>query len=164
MTPSIPGLSFEPDFITEDEEQALLFEIAGVEMSPRVRVPIDSRTTIVRWGVAVYGGYLASSKIPAWLGWLCDQVPMIDRPTSVTLNVWAPGDQLAPHIDKGGPVVCVLNLLGISTIAFSGPHVQIYEVPRRALMRLEADARHTWEHACFPAEHRRISLVFRTAA
>lgn len=159
----ISGLAIFSNFITDDEERALLFEIDGIAAAPRVRIQSDSRTLIVRWGATVYATSLVSPTIPAWLEFVRRRVPM-DLPTSVTLNVWAPGDRLDPHIDKGGPVVCVLNLASPSTIAFHGPHVEIYEVPRRGLLRMSGAARRDWEHSCFPASSPRISLVFRTVA
>lgn len=158
----IDGLTITSDFIDRETERWLLFEIDAIVSTPRPdRGPHDSRTTIVRWGELVYANHHAHAEIPEWLLPIAARVPM-DPPTSVTLNIWAPGDRLDPHIDKGGPVVCVLQLASAATIAFSGPYVEIYDVPARALLRMEGAARYDWEHACFPSEQHRISLVFRT--
>lgn len=165
----IPGLSIQPDYVTEAEEHALLFELEAelgerVRLhleKPRHRAPQDSRTTIMRWGEPVYPGFIVHPKLPPWIAWLTAQLPMPRVPESMTLNVWEPGDRLDPHVDRGGDVVCVLNLLASSSVAFGRGHIEIHHVPRRALLRMSGESRWDWEHSIFPSDERRISLVFR---
>ena len=161
----IPGLTIAPEFVTPELEFALLFEVEG-ELAERKRLhrpraPQDSRSEVMRWGAPIYPGGIVHPDLPVWCHVLLSRLPMPRPPESLTLNVWEPGDRLDPHVDRGGEVVCVLNLLGSSSIAFHRGRVEIHHVPRRALLRMSGEARWEWEHAIFPADERRISLVFR---
>jgi hypothetical protein len=161
----IDGLSIVGDYIDQREESLIALHCAhAFADAPRAdRYPlIDGRAKIARYGATLYPDNIASSRLPAWLAEIGPRLPM-GTPEHVTIAEWGTGATLAPHIDRGGPVICVLALLGDSIIEFeSGSGGVRYRFPRRGLMMIAGPARYAYRHSVSGTEAPRISLVFRT--
>jgi alkylated DNA repair protein alkB family protein 8 len=163
------GLSLVLDFITSEEEQALL---------PKLLVPLtvtyresNGRSTIQRYGdSSAYNNYMVSAVIPehfAVLGArLVEQGLMSYFPDSVTVNEYQPGDVIPAHIDapKAGRVITVLSLGSPATMVFAlkGTNTKhSVTLPPRSLAQMRDDIRYTWTHEILPVPAQRYSVVFR---
>ena len=154
----IDGLSIVPDFVTPADESFYLTELG------RLPGPRGGRR-VKRWGCTVYPDHRAEPEDvpPPWLRELGARLPM-HAPDEFTLNDWPPGAALAHHVDFGGPVICVVSLLGDGVLQFKAhgrPHVTVI-CPRRGLCVMAGVARTVYQHAVMPSADARISLVFRT--
>jgi hypothetical protein len=185
----IPGLSIVDEWLTHRDETALAHRcdvaLAGVPRN-RLGSENDGRARIVRYGSPIYNDGLRGVAMPAWLNVLGARLPMTS-PDHVTINEWLPGmPHLVHHIDRGGPVICVLSLLASARVDFrellasarvdfrellASARVDfrepgygvIYRVPRRSMMMLAGSARYSYRHSVIDVDERRLSLVFRTA-
>jgi hypothetical protein len=150
------GLLILPDFVGEIEEAILLDRIGAI--------PGARGRRFKRYGKTVYRDHHVLGELPpAWLVELGARLPM-KPPDEFTLNEWPAGAGLPHHVDLGGPVICILSLLGNGVLQFTSPtrpHVTV-AAPRRGLMRMAGESRDTFTHAVMPSSNSRISLVFRT--
>lgn len=180
--PSIPGLRYIPEYITRQEEAAL---IRTIDAQPWI--------TELKRRVQHYGyryDYKARSvtpesrlgPLPEWLMPYCARVhadghfPKV--PDQVIVNEYQPGQGIAPHIDC---VPCFTDTIASLSLGSSCimefTHVETEQkIPMmlepRSLVILSDDARYRWQHAIphrksdryngqtFPRS-RRLSLTFR---
>lgn len=162
----IQGLTIIPNYITVEQEQALLQHI---ELNKEIIRAGTKRNTIKRYGSKLpYNGRMVSDQIPAHFQAVCTQLftdghmPFV--PDSVTVNEYKQGQGIDYHIDskKSGPIIIVLSLLGSATMAMQKDGVEEFcPILPRTLVKLEGEARTVWKHKILPVEHDRVSLVFR---
>lgn len=162
------GLTLLPDFISAEEEAALL----PVIISPKGRIvsaALTGRNCIQRYGSRVpYNNYLVSAEIPEHFARLCQRlvdfnlVPLL--PDSVTINEYLQGQVIQPHIDAvdGGTVITVLSCGHSADMVFRRD-AECYTVtlPPRSLVQLRGDLRYKWTHEIKPVTATRYSVVFR---
>jgi alkylated DNA repair protein alkB homolog 8 len=154
---AVPGLSIIEDFVTEDEEQQLLREFLqeGVwdsSISRRVR-------HYGHWFSYVQRGIDFAAEtpaIPACCGPLLQRIaaayPHLQPSNQITLNEYAPGQGIAPHVDTHSAFNDGLMSLSLgSAVAMDFRHPDGVRraavwLPRRSLVTMTGDARYAWTH------------------
>jgi alkylated DNA repair protein alkB family protein 8 len=160
------GLSFVEDFISPDEETAILAEIPRPPWAKGQK----ERNSIFRFGEKrVYTNHFVSSVVPEALAKAAAQIhqrgflPAVPR--CVTVNQYYPGQIIKPHYDAPncGPSILVLSLLAPATMRFyrDGFDTRAFELPPRSLSVMTGESRYLWMHAVDPVEAERYSIVFR---
>ena len=158
-------MTLVPDFITPDEEKALLATfVAGVVKRTK------GRNSIRRFGSNVpYKGNMVDATVPEPFAFLLDRLVeqglLKSRPDSVTVNEYLVGQEITPHIDSvtSGEVISVLSLMSDATMYFDrhkhGRHA--VHLPARSLVQMRGEIRHDWQHSIAPVKQKRFSMVFR---
>jgi len=178
----VQGLNYIADYISADDEQALLMEIDRhdwlCDLKRRVqhygyRYDYKARTVDAK-------AYLGP--MPAWISELCRKLT-VDKifpviPDQVIVNEYLPGQGISAHIDCVpcfGEPIASLSLGSSCIMELSYPdNGNKKELPleERSLVILSGPARYEWQHAiparksdvvdCVKlARKRRVSLTFR---
>lgn len=167
------GLSLHEEFISKEEEFALLMCIQHEEWNTQLK-----RRTQHYGYVYDYAGkdVTPTTPIPSWCDTLVDrlieQKILEERPNQLIVNEYVPGKGIAPHVDAPklfGDGIVSLSLGSPIVMDFSRGATKIEKVlPRRSLLVLKGEARYQWKHGITPrlADHliprgTRISLTFR---
>jgi alkylated DNA repair dioxygenase AlkB len=172
--PSIPGLAYLPEYVTEAEER----ELARL---------IDRQPWNTRWQRrrqpygASYGKADVTLPIPAWGRRLADRLfaeGVTDVPfDQMLVNEYLPGQGISPHRDYElfGRTVVSLSLLSPCVMDFrhrpSGRQERLL-LGRRSLLVMSDDSRYDWEHGIAARKKdtwqglpvgrgRRLSVTFR---
>lgn len=176
-TPDIPGLTYIPDFITRDEESAL---IAGIDAQPWLN---DLKRRVQHYGykydykarAVTNDAYLGP--LPDWLTRVAQKLPF--KPDQTIVNEYQPGQGISAHIDCVpcfDDAIASLSLASPAIMQFTNPKTgekQDIFLKERSLIVLTGPARYEWQHAIparktdvvsgFKIERkRRLSLTFRT--
>lgn len=179
---AIPGLTYLPEFITADEEGALMEVVnQGIwrhDLKRRVqhygyRYDYKARSVLE-------GAYIG--ELPNWLAQhalkLKKQGWFLQAPDQVIVNEYMPGQGIAPHVDCEpcfGDRIASLSLGSDCVMDFIHVHTgdkQSLVLERRSIVLLTGEARYLWQHgiAARKADRRngglykrsrRISLTFR---
>jgi len=173
MPPAIPPdvgtLTLLEDFITVDEERALIAALSSGLPTARGHQKSLARNAIQRWGSPVpYPDNMRDTQIPSYFDFLLDRLVTQNlvphRPDSITLNQYLKKQAIAAHIDRpdGGSVVTVLSLLTPATMVFRRQHRAFtVDLPARSLVQMRDEIRYDWTHEINPVAATRYSLVFR---
>lgn len=173
--PDIPGLQYLPDFITAEEERAL---IEAIDQQPWLN---DLKRRVQHYGykydykarAVTPDSYLGP--LPDWLMPAAQKLPF--KPDQAIVNEYLPGQGIFAHVDC---VLCFSDTIASLSLG-SGAAMQftnekerhdLYLEPR-SLIILSGPARYEWTHAIparksdvvdgFKIERgRRVSLTFRT--
>ncbi|CAD5218267.1 unnamed protein product [Bursaphelenchus okinawaensis] len=123
-----PTIRYIPNFITEEEEQALL---SRVYTAPKPKWQYLKDRRLQNWGGIVgKNGLISDGNIPEWLTNVIDRImtvengfPCNNRPNHVLINEYLPGQGIMPHTD--GPAFFPL----VSTISLgSATYLDFYNV------------------------------------
>jgi alkylated DNA repair dioxygenase AlkB len=176
---SVPGFSLQPDYITPDEEQALL---ARVEDGPW---ETDWRRRIQQYGVG-YGDSGAPKWVRDFPDWLLALAERVGRdagmerfPENCVINEYLPPLGIGPHRDYTafGPTIACVSLGSDIVLDFTkadrSQKVSVH-VPARSLWVTTGEARSKWLHGIAARltdliegerrkRGRRVSITFRTA-
>lgn len=170
---AVAGLSVQLDFVSEDEERALLAAIDDEPWSLALqrrtqhygfKYDYRTRTLPERLGA-----------LPAWSDAVVARLAA--TPNQLIVNEYTPGQGIAPHVDSavfGSPIVS-LSLGASWPMDFSRAGRQTLSIvlPRRSALMLDGEARSVWRHsiasrrsdvvrgATVPRTERRVSLTFR---
>lgn len=174
--PCIDGLSYIPDFISHDEEQAL---IKIIDAQPWLT---DFKRRVQHYGykydykarAVTNNAYLGS--LPDWIEPVAQKLPF--KPDQAIVNEYESGQGISAHIDCVpcfGDVVASLTLGSGATMQFKQPKTNRKEelyLQKRSLIVLSSSARYEWTHA-IPSRksdmvdgfkvlrERRVSCTFR---
>lgn len=160
------GLYIFPDFITEQEEAAI---VACIKPKDPASKPVAGRNRIERYGsTEPYNNYMESRSIPDFLNTISDKMLerglVKSRPLSVTINEYYPGQKIGDHVDskKSGDVITILCLLSAAEMVFKkeGEGFAV-TLPPRALVQLKDEIRWDWTHGIPVINEKRYSIVFR---
>ena len=182
--PDIEGLSYVPEFITVDEERALL---EAIDASPWLT---DLKRRVQHYGykydykarAVTNDAYLG--KLPAWVEPIAkrlhDQGIFQTAPDQAIVNEYEPGQGISAHVDCVpcfGGTIASLTLGSSAMMQFQNTHdrhrkEELY-LQERSLIVLSGAARYEWTHAIpgrksdvvngFKVERsRRVSLTFRS--
>lgn len=173
--PCIEGLSYIPDFINYDEENALIAEIDSQswlnDLKRRVQhygYKYDYRARTV-----TNDAYLGP--LPKWMESIIHKLPF--KPDQAIINEYQPGQGISAHIDCVpcfGDIICSLSLGSDAVMQFTNK-IEKREIflEQRSFVALSGPARYEWQHS-IPARKsdiiggvkvqrgRRLSLTFRT--
>ncbi|WP_312117534.1 alpha-ketoglutarate-dependent dioxygenase AlkB [Kosakonia cowanii] len=176
--PSIPGLIYQADFLTPEEEKGLLEIIATLPLMPARYKEYESKVRILSFG-GLYDfnthTVKSSPALDARLVPLRNRVAdwlRIEHGTISHLLVteYLPGTQLGWHRD----VPVYETIVGISlgnpaTIRFrpwppdvlTSRRTVSLEVMPRSIYKLDGEARWGWQHAVPPVKYPRWSITLR---
>jgi alkylated DNA repair dioxygenase AlkB len=173
--PVVPGFAYASQFITPDEETALIARIGAIELTPfRFQGWLGKRLT------ATFGwrydfddaSFGPAEPMPDWL------LPLRDRAaafggldpgdlTQVSINRYDPGAGIGWHRDRAVFDKVIGISLGAPAILrfrqrISGgfKRAAVPLMPRSAY-RMTGEVRHDWEHSVPEQEARRWSVMFR---
>lgn len=181
-TPNIPGLSYIPDFITRDEESAL---ISKIDEQPWLN---DLKRRVQHYGYK-YDYKARTVNDDEYLGSLPDwQLPLCHElhrkqlfssvPDQVIINEYMPGQGISAHVDCVpcfSDTIASLSLGSSAIMQFANPvtgEKKDVFLEERSLAVFADEARYEWTH-CIPARKsdkvdgfkiergRRVSLTFR---
>src|SRR5262249_14132212 len=182
----IPGLHYQPDYVTEQEEAAL---VAQIEQQPWIT---DLKRRVQHYGYRY--NYSRRTLDPSmYLGPLPDWItPLAQRlqedqwmetlPNQLIINDYAPGQGISAHIDCipcFGSTIISVSLLSPYVMLFANTaptadalhHIPVLLEPR-SLTIMQGEARYSWKHSIAARKSddylghrfqrgRRISLTFR---
>lgn len=171
------GLVYIPDFISADEELALLEVMGEIEWQKVVMHGTAARRTVAHFGVTY--GYSSwrledAPPLPDWVAPLVGRVAdaMHEPPNALAellVSRYPPGARIGWHRDAPmfGPTVAGLSLGGACTLKLRhdrGDALDTYArvLAPRSLYVLGGAARALWQHMIPPVEELRYSLSFRT--
>jgi alkylated DNA repair dioxygenase AlkB len=174
-----PGLVYQPDFISADEEAALLMEIRNLPLQEAKYKEYVAKRRIVSYG----GSYDFSSNelmptgpIPPFLHWLRDRIAeWVGIPPSLFTHAliaeYKTGTQLGWHRDVpdfeivvgvslGGP--CRMRLRPYPPKkGRTAESIPVDLEPRSAYV-MRGEARWGWQHSIPPTKTTRYSITFRS--
>jgi len=172
----IDGLSYVSDFVSADEERALLVAVDQGHWNA-----IWQRRT-QHFGRR-YEGWISGERecaaLPDWAQPIGRRIKTLslfeELPNQIGINEYLPGQGIAPHIDRHcGPVAslslgsgCVMDLVSL----FGKPTISFWLAPR-SLIVLRGEARSAWKHGIARRQkdvidgriyrrRRRVSITFR---
>lgn len=182
-TDGIDGLVYVPEFISPEEESALL---ASVDSSPWLA---DLKRRVQHYGFRYeykarrVDASMRVGDLPSWVApltkRLVDEGYMPVTPEQLIVNEYKPGQGIAAHVDCVpcfGPTLSSLSIgsaCAMDLTAFEGEgRMSIYLAPR-SLLVLTGEARFRWKHGIAARKSdrlssghiprgRRVSLTFRT--
>jgi len=177
-TPMLPGLAAADDFVSGDEERALIAAIDAADLSPfRFQGWTGKRLTVsFGWVYDFDLGRLSRGEpFPEWL------LPFRDRaagfaglaPSALEqalLIRYDPGAGIGWHKDRPAfEHVVGVSLGAAATMRFRRRHGVGFQrvsapLPPRGAYHLAGEARQQWEHSIAPMEQARWSLTFRSLA
>ena len=174
--PLLPGLAWRGEFISEEEERALVASIAGIDLAPfRLQGWTGKRLTAsFGWRYDFdHASFAPTEPIPGWLDPLRSRAAAFagltaDDLVQALVTRYDAGAGIGWHRDR--PVF--EEVIGIS---FGAPAVMRFRRRRergfdrvslplapRSAYHLSEEARHGWEHSIAPIEAPRWSITFRS--
>jgi len=181
--PTIPGLIYEAEFLSPDEEKVLLSRINAERWITDLRRRVQHYGWRYDYKARRIDPGMYLGKLPEWLddvsarllarGWF-DQLP-----DQVIVNEYLPGQGIAAHTDCVpcfGPTLASVSLLSDVLMDFENPRTKerhSRRLERRSIAVLQGDARYLWRHGISARlkdiyqsknwiRSRRVSLTFRT--
>ncbi|WP_354005148.1 alpha-ketoglutarate-dependent dioxygenase AlkB [Ramlibacter cellulosilyticus] len=176
-----PGMRYEADFLSPDEESALLAMLRALPLAPMQYQQYTARRKVLSYG----GQYDFSAQqlnavepLPAWLDALRARAGAWagiapERFTQALLAAYEPGTPLGWHRDVPDfEDVVGVSLLDEAVMRFRPyPHVVGSKVktmslvlPPRSIYLLRGASRWEWQHAVSPTKRLRYSITLRTAS
>jgi alkylated DNA repair dioxygenase AlkB len=177
------GFHYRDDFITVDEEAALVQEIAGVEFSTFEMRGVVARRRVAFFGRSYDAGRPATGPLSAFLLPLRDRVAVwagADGCSFVMalINEYPPGAPIGWHRDAPQyGIVAGISLLSSCRMKFR-PYVRTHEkaspeagprtatqqmtLERRSAYLMTGDSRNAYEHHIPAVPTLRYSITFRT--
>ncbi|WP_333871451.1 alpha-ketoglutarate-dependent dioxygenase AlkB [Kosakonia cowanii] len=176
--PSIPGLIYQADFLTPEEEKGLLEIIATLPLMPARYKEYESKVRILSFG-GLYD--FNTHTVKSNLALDARLVPLRNRVADwlriergaishLLVTEYLPGTQLGWHRD----VPVYETIVGISlgnpaTIRFrpwppdvlTSRRAVSLEVMPRSIYKLDGEARWGWQHAVPPVKYPRWSITLR---
>ena len=169
----LSGLEYHPDFITRDEERALLDRLQVLDLAPfRFQGWIGNRKTkSFGWRYDFDdASFLPAEPIPEWLVPLRDKAAALagDEIAHALIARYDPGAGIGWHKDRSVfDRVVGVSLESTATLRFrqrtpTGFNRFNLPVEPRSAYLLTGEARYEWEHRIVPGELLRFSITFRT--
>lgn len=179
---AVPGFSIRADYISPDEERALLAHIDAQEWET------DWRRRIQQYGLGYAGEHGRAATwlrdLPSWLVPLAERVardaPLESFPENCVINEYIPPLGIGPHRDYGafGATIACVSLGSDIVLDLTNPKRELkvpVHVPPRSLWVITGEARTQWLHGIASRltdtisgerrkRTRRVSITYRTAA
>lgn len=160
--PNIKGLTYTPDYITDEQEQLLISKIDEQSWLTDLKRRVQHYGYKYDYKARRITPDLKIGAIPEWLQIL----PNFDQ---VIINEYLTGQGITPHIDCipcFGDAICSLSLLEPCEMILekdNAKHSIILEP--RSLVTFKGEARYEWKHS-IPArrsniKNRRVSVTYR---
>jgi len=170
------GFVYQPDFVSHDEEQALLSEIERLEFSTLTMHGVTARRRVIHYGwLYGYESFQISPgpDIPAFMQPLRERVAEFaniepQELAEALLTEYSPGATIGWHRDAPAfGIVLGVSLAGACRLRLQkgkGEERETAElvVEPRSLYMLAGAVRTQWQHSIPPTKERRYSITFRT--
>ena len=172
------GLDYRSDFVSEEEERALLATIDAIEFREFAMRGQTARRTVRHYGYDYdyenYGRVVPSEPLPDSLVWLRDRCAELaglpsEELVQALVSRYPPGAPIGWHRDAPmfGSKVVGVSLASASRMRFQRTvggirHVYELELPPRSAYVLSEKARTAWQHSIPPVKELRYSITFRT--
>jgi len=174
--PMLAGIEYRRDFISRDEEAALITQLNAMDLAPfRFQGWTGNRKTqSFGWRYDFDdASFTATEPIPDWLAPLRDKAAELagvgpEDIAHALLARYDPGAGIGWHKDRSVfDRVVGVSLNSPATLRFrqrtpDGFNRFSVPVEPRSAYLLSGDARHEWEHSIVPGETLRFSITFRT--
>ena len=174
--PLLAGVEYRPDFISRDEEAALIAQLNAMDLAPfRFQGWTGNRKTqSFGWRYDFDdASFSLTEPIPEWLEPLRDKAAAFagvapDEIAHPLLARYDPGAGIGWHKDRSVfDRVVGVSLYSPATLRFrqrtgSGFNRFSLRVEPRSAYLLSDEARHQWEHSIVPGATLRFSITFRT--
>ena len=174
--PLLAGVEYRPDFISRDEEAALIAQLNAMELAPfRFQGWTGNRKTqSFGWRYDFDdASFSPTEPIPEWLEPLRDKAAAFagvapDEIAHALLARYDPGAGIGWHKDRSVfDRVVGVSLYSPATLRFrqrtgSGFNRFSLRVEPRSAYLLSDEARHQWEHSIVPGATLRFSITFLT--
>jgi len=174
--PMLAGIEYRPDFISRDEEAALIAQLNAMDLAPfRFHGWTGNRRThSFGWRYDFDdASFTATEPTPDWLAPLRDKAAELagvgpEDIAHALLARYDPGAGIGWHKDRSVfDLVVGISLNSPATLRFrqrtpGGFSRFSLPVEPRSAYLLSGDARHEWEHSIVPGETLRFSITFRT--
>jgi alkylated DNA repair dioxygenase AlkB len=172
------GLRYEPEFISREEEAALLAQIARLPLQEAKYKAYTARRRIAVFGSAYDFETYQLGPAPALPGFL---EPLREKSAALLgvppqafphalINEYRPGTQLGWHRDVPEfELVVGVSLAGRCRMRFRpypparGARVFVLDLEPRSVYVLRDEIRWRWQHSVAPTRELRYSVTFRTA-
>jgi alkylated DNA repair dioxygenase AlkB len=172
------GFDFEPDFVSADEERALIGQVSNLPLTPFQFGAFEGKRRVASFGWR-YDYSLQklgqAGPIPDWL------IPFARRlETLFQLTDGAVQQVLCTEYDEGVGIgwhrdkphfdeIFGLSLASACKFRFRRKldgawQRSTFDIEPRSVYRMSGEARHVWEHSIPPVTARRYSVTFRTMA
>jgi alkylated DNA repair dioxygenase AlkB len=177
---SLPnGMTYEPEFISPDEEEALLAEIANLPLSEAKYKQFTAKRRIMSYGASYdfsSNELIPAGPIPPFLQHLRDRVAQwVELPatsfTHALIAEYKPGTQLGWHRDVPDfEVIVGVSLSGACRMRLrpypprkgKNPDALSLTLESRSAYVMRGPARWGWQHSIPPTKSLRYSITFRT--
>lgn len=176
--PEPPGFAYWPEFISKEDEAALIARFAELPLAPFQFGAFEGKRRVVSFGFRYdYSDHRLhqAAAMPAWI------VPLTSRVEAhaglargaiahVLFTEYAVGAGIGWHRDKANfDLVFGLSLASACPFRFRQREGKAYrrvtiQAQPRSLYRMSGEARHSWEHSIAPVAAVRYSITFRTLA
>jgi alkylated DNA repair protein alkB family protein 8 len=174
----IPGISLFKDWIDETYEQELIALFDSHEWSPLTNRRVQHYGYEFIYGANNVNSTTPIRPIPELMQPILDRLEAMYgfRFDQLTVNDYAPGDSIPPHIDSHSPFEEPIPCLSIaSDISMNFRHADkeynLY-LPSRGLLVMEGEGRYIWKHSISQRKYdvlngsvhfrkRRLSITFR---
>jgi alkylated DNA repair dioxygenase AlkB len=172
------GLRVEPDFVSAEEERALIELIGELPLIPFQFGAFEGRRRVASFGWRYdysMQKLQQASPVPAWLVPFAHRIESSFRLTDgaiqqVLCTEYEEGVGIGWHRDKPHfDEIFGLSLASVCKFRFRRKVEDAWErltfdIAPRSLYRLSDESRHIWEHSIPPVATRRYSVTFRTMA
>ena len=171
------GLAYEEDFVSRDEEDALLGELAALEFRPVVMRGQAAKRTVRHFGLDYdyeSGRLVPADPLPEWLGWLRDRCAGLmerepDDLVQILVSRYPDGAGIGWHRDAPmfGSRIAGVSLGAPCRMRFQrtvrgAREVAELELAPRSAYLLAGKARWSWQHSIPATKALRYSVTFRT--
>lgn len=156
LTDPVPGLVYEPDFLSADEESGLPENLNAGTWSEEMRRRVQHFGCRYDYKARRVDASLQTQPLPDWLGFVCDRMRArgwFDKlPDQLIVNEYEPGQGISPHVGCVpcfGPTIvsvclgsdCVMEFTDAETRAKTGLRLQA-----RGAVVLKNAARYDYLH------------------
>jgi alkylated DNA repair dioxygenase AlkB len=161
------GLSLYADFITVEEEAALIATLNNTERKKQLKT--SGRSSVQRFGSNIpYNSFMQAKYVPDYLDNYSERLLahnlLLTKPDSVSINEYERGQTIQPHVDSknSGAIITVLSLESAAIMRFDREKLTFdVELPKRSLVQMRGEIRDIWLHSILPVPGHRYSVVFR---
>lgn len=176
--PQIPGLRYEANFLTEEEEDALLKHIDASEWDTSLKRRTQHYGFRYDY-TTKHASAEPTTPIPDWCTLVIDRLLEKDllkvRPDQVIVNEYEPGQGIAAHVDSTASFkdgIASVSLGSNVVMDFCHFDQKVSKLlQRQSVIALHGDARYKWSHGIAARRkdngqnrQRRVSLTFRKMA
>jgi DNA oxidative demethylase len=173
------GLVYQPDFVTEDEERALVERFSGMEFAEVRMHGQAAKRTVLHFGYRYdYDAWRVTpaEPLPVDLHWLRAQAGQFtgvepERFVETLISRYPPGAGIGWHRDAPmfGPSVVGVSLLSGCVMRFQRRtdtvrETHTAELAPRSVYVLTGAVRSAWQHSITSTPSLRYSVTFRTLA